>query len=51
MVQSVFSSIFHLFVCCCCSKSTLVENAPLGGLTTRVRFAYYTQGCSAALAH
>ncbi len=35
----------------CYLKSALVENAPLGGSTTRVHFAYYTQGRAAAHKH
>ncbi len=31
----------------CYLKNALVENAPLGGSTTRVHFAYYTQGGAA----
>ncbi len=32
-------------------KSALIENAPLGGSTTRVHFGYYTQGRAAAHKH
>ncbi len=35
----------------CYLKSALVENAPLGGSTTCVHFAYYTQRCAAAHKH
>ncbi len=35
----------------CYLKSALVENAPLGGSTMHVRFAYYTQGRAAAHKH
>ncbi len=35
----------------CYLKSALVENAPLGGSTTCVHFAYYTQGRAAAHKH
>ncbi len=35
----------------CYLKSALVENAPLSGSTTCVRFAYYTKGSAAAHKH
>ncbi len=35
----------------CYLKSALVENAPLGGSTTHVHFAYYTKGRTAAHKH
>ncbi len=43
----VNGAIFFL----CNLKRALVEDAPLGGSTTRVHFAYYTQGHTAAHKH
>ncbi len=44
--SKVIAAIFF-----CYFKSALVENAPLGGSTTDVHFAYYTQGYAAAHKH
>ncbi len=49
MAQSIFSSIVQflgVFL-----KSALVKNAPMGGITMHVHFAYHTQGRSCTLDH